>query len=345
MIDAVLFDFDGTLADSSEGIFHTALYTVRKLGVDREYSSDDLRRFVGPPLRQCFVIAFSLDEALLDDAVAIYREEYERKGKLMMHLYPGMEAVLRELKAMGLRLGVASFKHRSLVRDCLERLGIASLFDTIQGSSLSEDLTKSDIINLALDELGAERSCTLMVGDTLADLDGAENAGTLFAGVSYGFGFKPDETANGFRLFSSPVALLPFVKSMNGGYMIERIETKAAPAAIGPYSQAVKANGMVFASGQIPINPETGAIVEGSAAEQAEQVFKNIKAVLSAAGTDMPKVVKATVFLADMADFGAVNEVYSEAFKDSPVLPARSAVAVKTLPKNVQVEIEVIALA
>ena len=126
--------------------------------------------------------------------------------------------------------------------------------------------------------------------------------------------------------------------------MIEKIETKAAPAAIGPYSQAVKANGMVFASGQIPIDPATGAVVEGSAADQAKQVFANVKAVLAAAGTDMTKVVKATVFLADMADFGSVNEVYADAFRDSAVLPARSAVAVKTLPKNVQVEVEVIAL-
>ena len=127
--------------------------------------------------------------------------------------------------------------------------------------------------------------------------------------------------------------------------MIERIETKSAPAAIGPYSQAVKANGMVFASGQIPIDPVTGQIVEGSAADQARQVFRNINAVLAAAGTDISKVVKATVFLKDMDDFGAVNEVYAEAFASAPVLPARSAVAVRKLPKDVQVEIEVIALA
>ncbi len=126
--------------------------------------------------------------------------------------------------------------------------------------------------------------------------------------------------------------------------MIEKIETKAAPTAIGPYSQAVKAGGMVFASGQIPIDPATGNVVEGSAADQAKQVFKNINEVLKAAGTDITKVVKATVFLKSMDDFGAVNEVYAEAFKASPVLPARSAVQVGKLPKDVQVEIEVIAL-
>lgn len=126
--------------------------------------------------------------------------------------------------------------------------------------------------------------------------------------------------------------------------MIERIETKAAPAAIGPYSQAVKVNGMIFASGQIPIDPSTGNIVEGNAADQAKQVFRNINAVLSTAGSDITKVVKATVFLKNMDDFAAVNEVYAEAFASAPVLPARSAVAVQKLPKDVQVEIEVIAL-
>ena len=86
MPEAMIFDFDRTLADSSEGIFHTALYTVRKLGVAREYTEEDLRRFVGPPLRQCFVVAFGLEEALLDDALDIYRKEYDEHGRFMMHL-------------------------------------------------------------------------------------------------------------------------------------------------------------------------------------------------------------------------------------------------------------------
>ncbi len=345
MIEAVLFDFDGTIADSSEGIFHTALYTVRKLGVDKEYSAEDLRRFVGPPLRQCFVVAFNLDESLLDDALVIYREEYNKRGKYMMKLYPGIKEMLEALKAIGIKLGVASFKYEGLVKECLDYLGILNLFDSIHGSSLTENLTKGDIINMVLSDLGAERKNVLMVGDTEADLNGAIAAGTGFAGVTYGFGFRPGEVRKEYPFASSAEELFDIIRKINGGNMIEKIETKAAPAAIGPYSQAVKANGMVFASGQIPIDPATGAVVEGTAADQAKQVFKNVKAVLEAAGTDITKVVKATVFLADMADFGSVNEVYSEAFKDAPVLPARSAVAVKTLPKNVQVEVEVIALA
>ena len=345
MTEAVLFDFDGTLADSSAGIFHSALYTVRQLGVSREYSNEELRRFVGPPLRQCFVVAFGLDEALLDDAVEIYRREYDERGRFMMELYPGMRDTLVMMKKRGLKLAVASFKYEGLVRSCLEYLGILDLFDSVHGSSLTEEMTKGDIIKLALADLNISPENAVMVGDTLSDLAGAEGAGTGFIGVSYGFGFHPGEVIDDYYMASSPEGLLRALDRINGGNMIEKVETKAAPAAIGPYSQAVKANGMVFASGQIPINPATGAIVDGSAADQAKQVFCNIKAVLAAAGTDITKVVKATVFLKDMADFASVNEVYSEAFKEAPVLPARSAVAVKTLPKDVQVEIEVIALA
>ena len=123
--------------------------------------------------------------------------------------------------------------------------------------------------------------------------------------------------------------------------MKQSITSKNAPAAIGPYSQAIKAGNFVFLSGQLGINPQTNEFVEGAVSEQAEQVFKNIKSILSEAGLDFEQVVKTTVFLADMADFAAMNAVYSKYFKEP--YPARSAVAVKTLPKNALVEIEVIA--
>lgn len=118
------------------------------------------------------------------------------------------------------------------------------------------------------------------------------------------------------------------------------IHTDKAPAAIGPYSQAVITGNLVFASGQIAIIPETGAILEGGIKEQTELVCKNIGELLKAAGTDYSKVVKTSCFLADMGDFAAFNEVYAGYFVSKP---ARSCVAVKTLPKNVLCEIEVIA--
>ncbi len=122
--------------------------------------------------------------------------------------------------------------------------------------------------------------------------------------------------------------------------MLQKISTDKAPAAIGPYSQGIIANGMLFASGQIPINPATGEIEGENITSQAELVMKNVGALLEEAGTDYTKVVKTTCFLADMADFAAFNEVYAKYFTEKP---ARSCVAVKTLPKNVLCEVEVIA--
>jgi len=124
--------------------------------------------------------------------------------------------------------------------------------------------------------------------------------------------------------------------------MKKAISTTAAPGAIGPYSQGIEANGMVFVSGQIPVDPATGAFVSGGAAEQAAQSLKNISAVLAAAGCTMDDVVKTTVFLADMGKFAEVNEVYAKFFTGT--CPARSAVQVGALPKGAQVEIEAIAV-
>jgi len=119
------------------------------------------------------------------------------------------------------------------------------------------------------------------------------------------------------------------------------ISTKKAPAAIGPYSQAIRIDNLVYTSGQIPIDPATGVFVEGGIKEQTRQSLSNVQAVLREAGLSMSNVIKTTVFMADMADFAAMNEVYAEFFAEP--YPARSAVAVKTLPKGALVEIEVVA--
>lgn len=123
--------------------------------------------------------------------------------------------------------------------------------------------------------------------------------------------------------------------------MIQNVQTSNAPAAIGPYSQAMIANGMVFTSGQIALTP-AGEMVDGDVSAQCVQVLTNLKAVLEAAGSSLDKVIKTTIFLADMDDFAAVNAIYAEAFGNHK--PARSTVAVKTLPKNALVEIDAIAL-
>lgn len=123
--------------------------------------------------------------------------------------------------------------------------------------------------------------------------------------------------------------------------MKKEISTDKAPAAIGPYSQAIEVNGMVYTSGVIPINPATGELVTGSAEAQAEQAISNLAALLEAAGTSMSNVVKTVVFIKNMDDFGKINEVYAKYF-DAPY-PARSCVEVARLPKDVAIEIEAIA--
>lgn len=120
------------------------------------------------------------------------------------------------------------------------------------------------------------------------------------------------------------------------------IQTDKAPAAIGPYSQAIEVNGMIYTSGVVPIDPATGEVVEGDIRVQAKRVFESMKALLEAAGSDMSQAVKTTVFIKDMNDFAALNEVYATYFTGS--FPARSCVEVARLPKDVLVEMEVIAL-
>ena len=122
---------------------------------------------------------------------------------------------------------------------------------------------------------------------------------------------------------------------------MKAIQTKLAPQPIGPYSQAVESNGFIFTSGQIAINPQTNALVEGDVTVQAKQVFENLKAVLEAAGSDLNHVVKTTIFLQDLGDFTRVNEIYAAYF--GKAAPARSTVQVARLPKDVLIEVDCIA--
>jgi 2-iminobutanoate/2-iminopropanoate deaminase len=124
--------------------------------------------------------------------------------------------------------------------------------------------------------------------------------------------------------------------------MREVVATKDAPQAIGPYSQAIKANGFIFTSGQIAFDPATNQIIQGDVAAQTERVLKNLEAILKAAGSGLERVVRTTVFLKNMGDFAAMNEVYGRFWKSAP--PARSTVEVARLPRDVAVEIDVIAL-
>ena len=125
--------------------------------------------------------------------------------------------------------------------------------------------------------------------------------------------------------------------------MKERVQTDGAPKAIGPYSQAIKANGLVFCSGQVALDPATGQVIAGGIREQTDRVMKNLKAVLEAAGSSLDRALKTTVFLADLGDFEEMNKVYAGFFNEPP--PARSTVQASRLPKDVRIEVDIIALA
>ncbi len=135
-----------------------------------------------------------------------------------------------------------------------------------------------------------------------------------------------------------------FESRFSGGVNVkEVISTDRGPKAIGPYSQAIKANGLIFVSGQIPLDPRTQQMVDGDVARQTEQVLENLKGIVEGAGSSLDRVVKTTVYLKDLADFTAMNEVYGRYFSSSP--PARATVEVARLPKDAHVEIDLIALA
>jgi 2-iminobutanoate/2-iminopropanoate deaminase len=131
-------------------------------------------------------------------------------------------------------------------------------------------------------------------------------------------------------------------RSTGGSKVRSVISTERGPKAIGPYSQAVKANGLVFVSGQIPLDPATQQLVEGGITQQTERVMENLKGIIEAAGSSLERTVKTTVYLADLGDFSAMNEVYGRYFKQDP--PARATVEVARLPRDVRIEIELIAL-
>lgn len=342
MAKLVLFDFDGTIADSSEGIFYTSGETMRRLGLYRKIPLEQHRKFIGPPLKESFRIAYGLDERYLDDAVRIYREIYREKGDKMLAPYKGIKEAIERLRSLGYKTGVATNKSLPVVRRCLENIKMTHYFDVVSGPLEGESANKSEIIKRASQELGIAIEETIMIGDTENDRLGSEMAGSAFIAALWGFGYTLEDQA---RLPFSSISPSDIVNSIleKESKMISKVVSDNAPKAIGPYSQAVKFSNLLFISGQIPLDPQSGELVGKTGAEQAKQCFKNIKAVLKEAGTDISRVVKVTVFLKSIGDFQSVNEVYSKEFEGVEILPARSAIEVAALPKGALVEIEVIA--
>ena len=189
MYTTIIFDMDGTLLDTSKGIFQTANHTMKILGYD-ELPESQLRKFVGPPLPACFRIACGLNEEEIPKACEIYRSEYVKGNMHLNTIYPEITDLLESLKNRGFTLGIATLKTEDMAIDILKERQLFPYFSSIRGANRDENLSKADIIELAIKDLQIEEySSVLMVGDTPHDLDGAQSVGIDFVGVDWGFGF------------------------------------------------------------------------------------------------------------------------------------------------------------
>lgn len=217
MIKAVLFDFDGTLADSSHGIFSTSTKVVEEMGYKGPWSDERLRKFVGPPLKDCFRITFDLPEDKLDQAVRRYREIYRETGYKMCRLYDGMEELLSSISKMGIKVGVATNKEQYTVKRCIEALGAESLFDGVFGTDEAGSLKKSDVIALGCKTFSLSPDEVLMVGDTENDRIGAEIAKVPFLAVLWGFGYSSENIGQNIDSARNPKDVLEYIININGG--------------------------------------------------------------------------------------------------------------------------------
>ncbi len=198
----VLFDFDGTLADTSAGIINSHKY-AHKMMKKKIPSDDILYSVIGGPLLQTYINRFGFKDSDAINAVKHYREFYAKEGINEAKLYPGIKELLFSLKHNNILAGIATLKAENFAKIMATNLGISEYFSVIHGIDGNDKSSKSDIIKRCLKDIGINSSDTLMVGDSIHDYNGATEATVHFCGVSYGFGFKENDKANDFKLFSS----------------------------------------------------------------------------------------------------------------------------------------------
>jgi len=184
-----IFDLDGTLMDTSSGIFTTANKAIELVGREPEYDIEQLRKFIGPPIDQCFVHTFNLEKELIAEAIEHYRKEYDLRGKFGAKEYPTIKHTLEILKDRGYILAVGSLKTESLVLSMMDHFGFTHFFSSIRGGDPTGSLSKADIVNKVLSDLNIEAKDAVLIGDTIHDELGAKEANVSFIAVDYGFGF------------------------------------------------------------------------------------------------------------------------------------------------------------
>ncbi len=203
----VVFDMDGTLADTSEGILNSHRY-AHKMMERPEPTAEELAGVIGGPLLQTYQTRFAFSEADAKEAVRQYRQWYAENGIYQAKLYDGMKELLINLKVQGFKLGVATLKAERFAKVMLKNMGVFSLFDVIYGVDENDKRTKAELIQLCMTTIGVNKADTVMIGDSVHDLKGAEEAGVSFIGVSYGFGFNGVSKLENISVCNTVVELL-----------------------------------------------------------------------------------------------------------------------------------------
>lgn len=209
--ELIIFDFDGTLADSSEGILDAHKYTIEKFGLAK-LTNKELRNFIGGNLLKIYLNEFDLSTEVAKEAVSTYRKRYSKVGIKKAELYPGCTAMLKNLKEKGYKLAIATLKADSFVKRMVENMEISEYFDCVCGMTNNDNLTKAELIQMCMHNLKANPTKTVFVGDSLGDYEGAINAKVEFIGVTYGFGFKK-EVENSFRTVQDISELLRVIET------------------------------------------------------------------------------------------------------------------------------------
>lgn len=191
----ILFDLDGTLLDTTEGIIESVCHTLRVLNLPIPTSSG-LLAFVGPPLQMSFMEKYGFDQHEAQNAADIFRDYYKTQAMLKAKLYPGIIQLMEDLKNTGKHLAVATYKREDYAQKILSHFGIDKYCESIRGADNFNQLKKSDIIKLCVEELGGDKKQSVLVGDTKHDALGAQEAGIDFLGVTYGFGFQTADDVN-----------------------------------------------------------------------------------------------------------------------------------------------------
>lgn len=198
MLKAVLFDLDGTLLDTGKGVVKSVEYTIKKMGF-RSLTQEELESFVGPPIKNKLKTEFDLDEATAIEGMNVFRKHYGEEDIYIAEPYDGIEDLLVELRKLNIKTGVATYKREDQATKLLQKKGLYQFFDVVHGSDPDGKLSKADVVRLCIDDLGCQPTQVVMVGDSDNDAIGASSVGSHFIGVTYGYGFKDEESVRQFE--------------------------------------------------------------------------------------------------------------------------------------------------